>query len=409
MSLLNVGANKPLTELGRLRILASSAGIRVSPLALGGGNIGQKWNNSWGQMTKEGAFKLLDTYYEAGGNFIDTANAYQEEESESWIGEWLSARKNRDSLVLATKYSSDYKFHTLSSPDEIGRTSNHGGNHRRSLHMSVRDSLAKLQTDWVDILYVHWWDYQSSVEEIMDSLDALVKQGKVLYLGVSDTPAWIVSLANTYAKEKGKTPFSVYSGRWSVMGREFEREILPMARYFGMALVPWGVLGGGKFQSVKDIEEREKSGEGLRGRVGGRGNQVLTEQQRRMSDALDNVANEVDELAGQGGKKTGVTEVALAYVLHKAAQWGVHNVFPVVGGRKVEQLEGSIRALSVKLTDEQVKYLESVQTFEIGFPHDFIGADPNVVGEVTNSFGRSAHLAFPGARPGKRNVFESWD
>lgn len=106
----------------------------------------------------------------------------------------------------------DYRLHSLLT-SQNGRTANHAGNHRRSLHMSVRDSLQKLQTDYIDILYLHWWDYQSSVEEVMDSLDALVKQGKVLYLGISDTPAWIVSMCNVYAREKGKTQFSVYSGR----------------------------------------------------------------------------------------------------------------------------------------------------------------------------------------------------
>ncbi|KAM7210061.1 NADP-dependent oxidoreductase domain containing protein, partial [Rhypophila decipiens] len=382
--------DQPPTELGRLRILSSTAGIRVSPLALGGGSIGRKWANNYGYMDKEGAFKLLDAYYEAGGNFIDTANAYQAEKSETWIGEWISLCRNRDNLVLATKYSIDYRLHSLST-SEKGRTANHGGNHRRSLHMSIRDSLKKLQTDYIDILYLHWWDYQSSVEEVMDSLDTLVKQGKVLYLGISDTPAWIVSMCNVYARDKGKTQFSVYSGRWSVMCRDFEREILPMCRFFGMALVPWGVLGGGKFQSKEDLEKKEKEGESLRGPAAlGQGKKpLLTEVQRVVSEALEKVAKEE--------KKTGVTEVALAYVLHKAAQWGVYNVFPVIGGRKVEQFEANIRALGIELADEQMKYLESVKPFEIGFPHDFIGGDPNVVGEVTNRFGNNAYLAFPGA------------
>lgn len=111
--------------------------------------------------------------------------------------------------------------------------------------MSVRDSLKKLQTDWIDILYVHYWDFTTSIEEVMDSLHALVQQGKVLYLGISDSPAWIVATANTYAKAHGKTPFSIYQGRWNLMLRDFEREIIPMDRQFGMALAPWDVLGRG--------------------------------------------------------------------------------------------------------------------------------------------------------------------
>lgn len=130
--------------------------------------------------------------------------------------------------------------------------------------MSVRDSLKKLQTDWIDILYLHWWDHTTSIEEIMNSLHILVEQGKVLYLGISDTPAWIVAAANAYAAAVGKTPFCIYQGRWNVMLRDFEREILPMARHFGMALAPWNILGSGKFQTREQVEERKKKGESLR-------------------------------------------------------------------------------------------------------------------------------------------------
>ena len=129
--------------------------------------------------------------------------------------------------------------------------------------MSVRDSLAKLQTDWIDILYLHWWDYTTSIEEVMDSLHILVEQGKVLYLGISDTPAWVVSAANTCAVAHGKTPFCIYQRRWNAMLRDFEREIIPMARHFGMALSHWDVLGSGKFKTKKQVEERNKSGEPL--------------------------------------------------------------------------------------------------------------------------------------------------
>jgi aryl-alcohol dehydrogenase-like predicted oxidoreductase len=158
------------------------------------------------------------------------------------------------------------------------------------MHVSVRDSLKKLQTDWIDILYLHWWDYSSSIPEIMDSLHILVEQGKVMYLGISDTPAWIVSAANEYALARGKTPFAVYQGRWNLMIRDFERDIIPMARHYGMALAPWDVLGGGKFQSKKALEQRKKEGEKLRSLVGG-GEQ--TEQERKISEALEEVAKEV--------------------------------------------------------------------------------------------------------------------
>jgi aryl-alcohol dehydrogenase-like predicted oxidoreductase len=231
----NAVAPQPPTELGRLRVLSSSAAVRVSPLQLGAMSIGDAWSSFLGSMDKEASFKLLDAFYEAGGNFIDTANNYQNEQSETWIGEWMKERGNRDSIVLATKFTTDYRSHAVGKGPQAA---NFSGNHRRSIHVSVRDSLAKLQTDYIDVLYMHWWDQTTSIKELMDSLHVLVEQSKVLYLGASDTPAWVVATANTYAIDHGKTPFSVYQGRWNVMTRAFERDIIPMARHFGMALAP---------------------------------------------------------------------------------------------------------------------------------------------------------------------------
>ncbi|KAG2413611.1 aryl-alcohol dehydrogenase [Aspergillus terreus] len=374
MSSLFVPAPEPPTELGRYRILSSTAGIRVSPLQLGAMSIGDAWSGFMGSMNKESSFKLLDAFVEAGGNFIDTANNYQDEQSETWLGEWMTARQNRDQIVLATKFTTYYKAHALGK----GKAPNHSGNHRRSLHMSVRDSLKKLQTDYIDILYLHWWDHTTSIEEIMDSLHILVQQGKVLYLGISDSPAWVVSAANTYARDHGKTPFSIYQGRWNIMKRDFEREIIPMARHFGMALAPWDVLGSGKFQTKKAIEERKQRGEGLRSMLGAN---VQTEEEEKMSAALEKVANE-------HGIES-VTAIALAYVLQKAP-----NVFPLVGGRKIEHLHDNIQALKIRLTKEQIEYLESVKPLDPGFPNNFIGEDPHVSGVTPFMSASCAPLAF---------------
>ncbi|KAL5361040.1 NADP-dependent oxidoreductase domain-containing protein [Aspergillus floccosus] len=373
-------APEPPTELGRYRILSSTAGIRVSPLQLGAMSIGDAWSGFMGSMNKESSFKLLDAFVEAGGNFIDTANNYQDEQSETWLGEWMAARQNRDQIVLATKFTTYYKGHALGK----GKAPNHSGNHRRSLHMSVRDSLKKLQTDYIDILYMHWWDHTTSIEEIMDSLHILVEQGKVLYLGISDSPAWVVSAANTYARDHGKTPFSIYQGRWNIMKRDFEREIIPMARHFGMALAPWDVLGSGKFQTKKAIEERKQRGEGLRSMMGVN---TQTEEEEKISAALEKVANE-------HGIES-VTAIALAYVLQKAP-----NVFPLVGGRKIEHLYDNIQALKIRLTKEQIEYLESVKPLDPGFPNEFIGEDPRVSGVTPWLMASCAQLAFvPAPQP----------
>ncbi|KAJ5194409.1 hypothetical protein N7491_001747 [Penicillium cf. griseofulvum] len=352
-------APEPATPLGRYRVLSSTAGIRVSPLQLGAMSIGDAWNQHMGSMSKEQSFALLDAFVAAGGNFIDTANSYQSEQSETWLGEWMASRNNRDQIVIATKFTTDYRSYAVGK----GNAPNACGNHRRSMMLSVRDSLRKLQTDFIDVLYLHWWDHTTSIEEIMDSLHILVEQGKVMYLGVSDTPAWVVSAANTYARAHGKTPFSIYQGRWNVMLRDFERDILPMARHFGMALAPWDVLGGGHFQSAKQIEERKKTGEGLRNVFG----DEQSEQERRISEALATVAAE-------HGIES-VTAIALAYVLCK-----VPNVFPLVGGRKIEHLHDNIQALSIRLTDKQIEFLEAATTFDIGFPSNLIGSDPSTNG-----------------------------
>ncbi|KAJ5932530.1 hypothetical protein N7516_007019 [Penicillium verrucosum] len=366
-------APEPDTELGRYRVLSSTAGIRVSPLQLGAMSIGDTWSEVMGSMSKEESFKLLDAFYGAGGNFIDTANNYQNEQSETWIGEWIAERKNRDQLVIATKFTTDFRSYKLGK----GNAPNHCGNHRRSLHMSVRDSLEKLQTDWIDILYLHWWDHTTSIEEVMDSLHILVEQGKVLYLGISYTPAWVVSAANVYARSHGKTPFSIYQGRWNVMLRDFERDIIPMARYFGMALAPWDVMGGGKFKTKEEIDHRKAQGQGLRSMLGAE----QSEEEAAMSAALF-------EVAKQNGIKS-LTSVAIAYVMAKAP-----NVFPLVGGRKVEHLKENIGALSIRLTAKQMEYLESKKPFDVGFPGNFIGPDPKVTGKTSTLMATNAQYSF---------------
>ncbi|KAF5336636.1 hypothetical protein D9758_015945 [Tetrapyrgos nigripes] len=351
---------KPPTSLGVLRVLSSRAGVRVSPLVLGAMSIGDKWNSFMGSMSKEDSFKLMDAYFEKGGNFIDTANNYQDETSEEFIGEWMEARNNRDQIVLATKYTTCFK---VVDPD-IKQTTNYVGNNTKSMHVSLKHSLKKLKTDYIDILYVHWWDFDTSIEEIMDSLHNLVVSGKVLYLGVSDTPAWIVSQANQYARAYGKTPFVIYQGKWGITDRSFERDIIPMARANGLALAPWNVIGGGRLRTDEEEERREKSGENGRSSWGS--DWKRTPEEVKISRALEKVAKEV-------GVKS-ISTVAIAYVLHKTT-----NVFPIIGGRKVEHLDQNIEALDVSLTDEQIKFLETeAPSFDPGFPFTMIGDGTNI-------------------------------
>ncbi|KAL2280946.1 hypothetical protein FJTKL_12250 [Diaporthe vaccinii] len=216
----------PKSLLGRHRLLAPTASVYVSPICLGGMNFGGAWKDRLGACSKETAFEIVDYFYDQGGNFIDTANQYQDEESEQWIGEWLEARGVRDEIVLATKYSSGYKVN--SSPTKI--QSNFGGNGSKSLHLSAETSLRKLRNTYVDLIYVHYWDLATTTEELMQSLNALVRSRKVLYLGISDAPAWWVVKCNDYARQHGLKAFCVYQDRWSAAARDLEREVVGMCR-----------------------------------------------------------------------------------------------------------------------------------------------------------------------------------
>ncbi|KZT60162.1 aryl-alcohol dehydrogenase [Calocera cornea HHB12733] len=349
-------APKPSTPLGEWRLLSPNAGVRVSPLCLGAMSLGDAWKDFMaGIMTKDEVFKLLDVFFEAGGNFIDTANNYQDEQSEILIGEWMKARGNRDQLVLATKFTTCY----VRGRKDIKYFANYSGNHTKSLHMSVRDSLKKLQTDYIDLLWVHWWDYTTSIPELMQSLDAQVKAGKILYLGISDTPAWVVAKANQYARDHGMAQFVAYQGQWSCLQRDFEGDILPMCHSEGMAVAPWGVLQG-KFKTAAQIEARKKESGGMLRTFA----QDQTEGEKAISAALEKVAKEV-------GGGASLANVAIAYTLHKQAY-----VFPIIGGRKPEYLLENIKALSIRLTPDQMDSIDNAVPFKLPFPHNMVGTDP---------------------------------
>jgi aryl-alcohol dehydrogenase-like predicted oxidoreductase len=187
----------------------------------------------------------------------------------------------------------------------------------------------------------------------MQSLNAMVLAGKVLYLGISDTPAWIVSKCNEYARQNGMRQFSVYQGRWSAEHRDFERDILPMCAAEGMGLAPWGALGGGNFKSD---EQRKSQEQGRRSEA--------SEAAIKISKVLEKIAN---------AKKTQITSVALAYVMQKAPY-----VFPIVGGRKIEHLKGNIEGLTLELSEQEINEIEGATPFDIGFPQNFLGGPKGV-------------------------------
>ncbi|KAI0692305.1 Aldo/keto reductase [Cerioporus squamosus] len=347
-------APPPPTRLGRYRQLAPLAGVHVSPICLGGMSIGDQWAKfGAGAMDKASSFALLDAYYAAGGNFVDTANSYQDGSSEAFIGEWMETRGIRDQMVVATKYSAN----PMRGRDDVAQKVTYVGNSVKSMALSLEGSLKKLRTHYVDIFYVHFWDWETSIEEIMNGLHNLVASGKVLYLGISNTPAWVVPKANLYARMAGKTPFSVYQGDWSILRRDIEREILPMVRAEGLALAPYDVLAGGKVRTDEEEERRRQTGE--KGRTV-MGPWERTEDERRISKALEEVAKQV-------GAKS-IQAVAIAYVMQKAPY-----VFPIVGGRRPEHLRANLEALDIALTSEHYEQLERVLPFPPVYPYNMIG------------------------------------
>jgi aryl-alcohol dehydrogenase-like predicted oxidoreductase len=334
------------SNLHRHRQLAPAASVRVSPLCLGAMTFGDKQSERYGEVTQGAAFSIMDHFYKEGGNFIDTANAYQYGQSEEWVGEWMKARGNRDEIVLATKFSTGYL-----GDQKQKIQSNTGGNGTKSMKLSVEASLTKLQTTYIDLLYLHWWDYTVSIPELMHSLNDLIVAGKVFYLGISDAPAWVVSKANQYARNHGLRQFVVYQGMWNASMRDFEREIIPMCRDEGMGLCPYGVLNQGRFQTEEGFKEREKHNPG-------RNFKPLSDHDKKISKALEVISNK---------KGVPLLHIALAYVMQKTTY-----VFPIVGGRKVEHIAGSIDALSVSLSQEEMDEVDAAYAFDPGFPHTFI-------------------------------------
>lgn len=338
---------KPSNPLGWHRVFSPTASVKVSPIAIGGISFGESWSSLFGKC--EPADALLDAYFEQGGNFIDTSNTYNQGESEGLIGQWMERRENRDQMVVATKYSAGYLKHKQSS---IPLQSNYAGNSAKSMHVSIRDSLKKLRTDYIDILYVHYWDFATSVEEMMNHLHKYVALNQVLYLGASDFPAWVVVKANDYARSHGLTPFSVYQGRWNAAYRDIEAEIIPMCEDQGMAIVPWAALGGGQLMSS---EQRQKLEEDPNARPAVYDS---SEEDKDVCDAIEKIAKT---------KNCSFQAVSLAYLFAQSTY-----VFPIVGVQTVEHVKAMSDALKIKLSDQEVEEIQKAKRFKPIFPTDYM-------------------------------------
>ena len=226
----------------KYRLLGRS-GLRVSELGLGCGTVGTNWGPLGSDRTE--SFKILDGFAEAGGNFLDTSNRYQESQSEQWVGEFV--QQDRDRFIIGTKFSlgdGATDFNGLGLPTNQ-RDPNNRGNHRKNLRRSVEGSLRRLKTDYIDLLWLHIWDYTTPFDEIVMSVNDLISEGKILYAGLSSVPAWEVARMNTFADFHGKYPFIALQNEWSLVERSHEPEYLPLCKALDLGMVCWSPLAGG--------------------------------------------------------------------------------------------------------------------------------------------------------------------
>ena len=339
------------TQLDHYRLLGHS-GLRVSPLALGTmtWGVGQGWGTGEAE-----ARRILDLYAGRGGNSIDTANFYANGESESMLGRLVQGRRNR--FVIASKYSLSM------SPGDP----NASGNHRKNMLQSVEASLRRLETDHLDLLYLHVWDQRTPVDEILRAFDDLVRAGKILYIGVSDTPAWQASRMQAIAELRGWSRLAALQIPYNLTERTVERELIPMAAAMGMGVLPWSPLAGGVLSGKYRQDDLSADRSAMNSR---RNINVAT---GRLSERTLGIAAQVTAVAGEIGCTP--AQAALAWTLLNPAVTS-----PILGTRTAAQRQDNLQALEVSLSAAQIDRLDAASRIDLGFPHEFLGS--GVVGPM---------------------------
>src|SRR5512134_770516 len=319
----------------RYRLLGNT-GLRVSELCLGTMTFGEEWG--WGSA-KEESGRIFEAFAEAGGNFIDTANYYTNGTSERFVGEFLAAERER--FVVATKYTLNMR------PDDP----NGGGNHRKNLVQSLEASLSRLGTEYIDLYWVHAFDFMTPVEEMMRALDDAVRAGKILYAGISDAPAWIVSQANTLATLKGWSPFAALQIQYSLADRTPERDLMPMAKALDIAVTPWWILAGGVLSGTyKTPKDRPAGARYSKDEAWAAA--VVTERSVRIAESVSQVSKGIGRTASQ---------VALAWV--RQQPFGV--IVPILGAKTLAQLQDNLGSLDVTLGPDQLALLDAASKVDL--------------------------------------------
>ena len=322
--------------------LLGKSGLRVSELCLGTMTFGEDWG--WGS-SKEESQKIYQAFREAGGNFIDTANVYTNGTSEKFLGEFIAAE--REQVVLATKYTNGFG----------DNNPNGGGNQRKNMVQSVESSLKRLNTDYIDLLWLHTWDFMTPAPEVMRAFDDLVRAGKVLYIGISDAPAWVVAQCNTMAELRGWTQFIGLQIEYSLIERTPERELLPMAHTLDIGVTAWSPLASG-WLTGKYADGKQDTG----GRLDDESMSGFVDK----SDRNLAIAQEVSQVAQSIGCSS--AQVALNWLLRQ-------GIIPIVGARKVSHIKDNLDCINIQLSNEHINQLNEVSQIELGFPHDFFKAE----------------------------------
>ena len=365
--------------------LLGKSGLRVSEICLGTMTFGKEWG--WG-ASKEESRKIFDAYVDAGGNFIDTANIYTNGTSEKYVGDFASY--DRERFVIATKYTSNTR---AGDP-------NAGGNHRKNMVQSLEASLRRLNTDYIDLYWVHAWDQTTPIEEMMRALDDMIKSGKILYIGISDAPAWIVSQANTLANLKGWTEFASIQIEYSLIERTSEGELLPMANALDIGITAWSPLGSGvltgKYNKSsnkallnntvnKDYNQKESTTNNSKTRTSSSSSISDEQNDNRLNVAsfseISNtllkarnlrIAEEVVTIA-QEIKRT-PSQVALNWI-RQSKKIFRNKIIPIIGAKNLVQINDNLACMEFVLSDPQIQRLNEVSKIELGFPHDFLSTD----------------------------------
>ena len=335
--------------------LLGRSGLRVSDLCLGTMTFGDDWG--WG-AEKDQARKIYDAFREAGGNFIDTANIYTNGSSEKLVGEFIAG--HREEVVVATKYSNAASGFT----GQPGTDANAGGNQRKNMVQAVESSLKRLGTHYIDLYWLHIWDQMTPVEEVMRAFDDLVRAGKVLYVGISDAPAWVVAKSNTMAELRGWTRYVGLQIEYSLLERTVERELVPMAKDQQMSVLAWSPLRNGLLTG-KYLPENVKQSQA-------EGSRMHSEMMKGFGTVEESTHATVREIVAVG-EELGVSaaQVALAWLRTRPVP-----VIPIIGARKLGQIEDNICSLDVKFSSEQLQRLDKISAVSMGFPHDFMALEP---------------------------------